>query len=218
MKAERVKFETREQYLLAAVEAIRPIFTRAEATIPAVHVSTGWPSTRGTSQKRKALGECWDKSASADSVAQVFISPFLSDCLNALPPAEDGCGVLPTLVHELVHVSVGNDAGHGKHFRKLALAVGLEGKMTSTNAGKPLVAALKEIMADLGDYPHAKLDALLSGKKKQGTRMVKCECVTCGYVLRTTKKWLDIGVPSCPAGHGIMGFELPESSGDESDE
>lgn len=210
MKNQTLKFETREQYLLAAVEAVRPIFTRAGATIPPVHVSTGWPSSRGTSQKRKALGECWDKTASADTVAQIFISPWLSDCLNARPPGDDGCGVLPVLVHELVHAVLGTEAGHGPKFRKLALAVGLEGKMTSTNAGAQLVEELKAIMPALGDYPHAKLDLTKSGRKKQGTRMIKCECAECQYTVRTTKKWLEMAVPECPLGHGEMGYEMPE--------
>ena len=29
---------------------------------------------------------------------------------------------------------------------------------------------------------------------------VKVECVDCGYVIRTTRKWLDVGNPSCPEG------------------
>jgi hypothetical protein len=203
MKAESVKFGTREQYLLAAVDSLRPLFTRAGATIPAVHVSTGWPSSRGTSQKRKALGECWDKSASADKVAQVFISPWLSDCLNARPPGNDGMGVLPVLVHELVHVVIGNEAGHGPKFRKLALAVGLEGKMTSTIAGEKLIGELKALMPALGDYPHAKLDLLKRPTKKQGTRMIKCVC-PCGYTVRTTKKWLERGTPTCPCGEDMV--------------
>ncbi|MGV9815795.1 hypothetical protein ACWDTQ_28285 [Streptomyces cellulosae] len=43
-----------------------------------------------------------------------------------------------------------------------------------------------------------------SGPKKQGTRMVKVTCSTdceCGgYTVRTTQKWIAVGMPICPAG------------------
>jgi hypothetical protein len=38
----------------------------------------------------------------------------------------------------------------------------------------------------------------------QGTRMLKVECPDCGYTLRTTRKWLDTGLPSCPAGNEMQ--------------
>jgi len=36
--------------------------------------------------------------------------------------------------------------------------------------------------------------------------MLKCECVTCGYTVRTARKWLEeAGAPVCPTeGHGVM--------------
>lgn len=37
---------------------------------------------------------------------------------------------------------------------------------------------------------------------KQGTQMLKVECASSGYTLRTTAKWLDaFGAPICPC-HG----------------
>jgi hypothetical protein len=35
---------------------------------------------------------------------------------------------------------------------------------------------------------------------KPGSRLLKCECPACGYTIRTTQKWLDIGTPTCPCG------------------
>ena len=47
-------------------------------------------------------------------------------------------------------------------------------------------------------YPHSKLNVTLE-TKPQTTRMIKCECATCGFVVRTTRKWLDeVGAPHCP--------------------
>ena len=37
----------------------------------------------------------------------------------------------------------------------------------------------------------------LDGRKKQSTRMLRCRCMDCGYTLRTTQKWIEVGVPTC---------------------
>lgn len=34
--------------------------------------------------------------------------------------------------------------------------------------------------------------------RRQTCRLLKVECPTCGYVVRTTRKWLDRGAPICP--------------------
>ena len=213
---------TREAWLIAATEKFGATFTRAGAEIPPVQIACGWPSRRGLGTKNRLLGECWDKKCSADAKPQIFISPWLDNELHCIQPADaagfgvgDFMGVLPTLAHELVHAVAGNAAKHGKDFKKLAVAVGLEGPMTSTHAGARLAQECEDIYKILGPYPHAKINPLeKGGHKKQKTRMVKCECAGCGYVVRTAKKWLDeIGAPHCPK-HGSMSFELPELNDD----
>ncbi len=53
-------------------------------------------------------------------------------------------------------------------------------------------------------FPHAELHAMTNGRKKQVARLVKCQCATCGYTVRTTRQWLDdMGAPHCPQ-HGEM--------------
>lgn len=207
------KHTTREAYLLAAVELCKPMFDRVGVKLPPVHVSTGWPSGRSPSAKQKALGECWDSAASADQVHQIFISPWMPDPLHVRE--NDASGVLPTLVHELVHAAVGLKCGHKGQFRKVATDLGLEGPMTATHAGEILMNQLRDMLPLLGRYPHAKLEPSLRGKKKQGTRMVKCECMTCGYIVRTSRKWIDLGTPSCPVGHGTMHTEIPDEGDNE---
>jgi len=110
-------------------------------------------------------------------------------------------GVLPTLTHELVHVVTWGE-GHKGRFKQVALACGLAGKMTSTHAGAELCERLAEIAGRLGPYPHGQLTASFSRRKTQSTRMIKCEAVKCcGYVIRTTRKWLDeVGMPKCTHG------------------
>ena len=71
---------------------------------------------------------------------------------------------------------------------RVAVAIGLTGKMTQTVAGPRLGETLKSIADQLGPYPHAKIDPSL--RKKQGTRMLKIECDACGFTARTSGKWM----------------------------
>jgi len=181
---------TREAWLLEAAALLRPLFAEAGAELPALRVSVGWPGGRG--KKATTIGQCWSKAAASDEVAQLFISPVLEDAVQ----------ILATLVHELVHAVDDCQSGHRGAFAKLAKAVGLEGPMTATHAGEELKAALEEIVSSLGDFPHAAMLAggASSGPKKQSTRMLKVECPADGYIVRTTAKWLELGVPTCPCG------------------
>jgi hypothetical protein len=44
--------------------------------------------------------------------------------------------------------------------------------------------------------------------KKQGARLLKAQCMTCGYVVRVTAKWLALGAPHCHRPqHGPMTVE-----------
>lgn len=195
-----MKHTTREAWLEAAVTICTPLFEAAGYKVPRVRVACGWPSRGGLSAKQKAIGQCWSKDASADKVPQIFISPYLSE------PVEE-FGVLPVLIHEVVHAVVGVDQKHNKVFGKCARAVGLEGKLTSTIGGAELLEKCKTYVKQLGEYPHSKLDPKKSPLAKQGTRLIKCMCNSCGYVVRTTCKWLDeVGPPRCGvASHGAMG-------------
>lgn len=179
---------TREQWLGAGVELLRPIFMTADALLPPViHTSIGFPS-RGAVARTRVLGQCWSREASQDGNCQIYISPVL------ITPVD----VLDTLTHELVHV-VTPGAGHKGQFISVSKRIGLtEGKPKSAAAGADLRASLERIASDLGELPHPPLSTGFGLMKKQGTRMVKCECPECGYTARTTRKWLDVGAPICP--------------------
>lgn len=210
----KTKFETREMWLITAVEAMKPLFKDKGYEVPPVRVACGWPSIGATSTKKRRIGECWSKESATDKTCQIFISPWLIDTTS------EG-GVLATLVHEVVHAVVGNKEGHNKVFGKCARAVGLEGKLTATTAGEALTAQMKEWATKLGDYPHARLDSFKSPTKKQTTRMVKCECGVCGYTVRTSRKWLEeAGAPICPCNKKSMKFDIPDEleSDDDGDE
>lgn len=180
---------TREAWLTAAVSALTPLLEAVAATVPPVRVSVGFPGGRG--RKNAVIGQCWAPEASADGVAQVFISPTIVD----------GVQVLSTLLHEMVHAADANKSGHRGPFARIAKAVGLTGAMTATVPGEALSATLTTVLDGLGAFPHAALKPGATGAHKpQGTRMLKVSCPVCGYTARTTQKWLDKGYPSCPDG------------------
>lgn len=173
---------TREEWLNALVEKLRPSYRDELPEV--IKISVGFTS-KGVRSNR--IGECWHPEASADHVPQVFVHPKMSD----------GTEVAGVVVHELIH-ACRPEAAHGKDFRKVAVRIGLEGKMTSTTVGPELLARLAKIVDELGPYPHGALvGGLSSTGPKQGTRMLKVECPDCGYVVRTTAKWLDMGAPIC---------------------
>jgi hypothetical protein len=174
---------TREAYLLAATEKLRTgLFLEHGVNIPEVRVSVGFP---GGGSARKRIGEYWHASAIKDGIPQIFISPVLNDAIDALD----------VLVHELVHACTPG-AGHKKPFKDLGLKVGLVGKPKSMGAGPDLKVRLNAMVSELGPYPHAGIN--LQDRKKQTTRLNKCECQSCGYTVRVTQKWLEIGAPICP--------------------
>lgn len=180
---------TREQWLLKAVDHFRSgLFRDHGAEIPEVRVSVGFPGKNA----RKVVGVYYKTTACLDGIPQIYISPVHRDPVAALD----------TLVHELVH-ACRPDAGHGKDFRKLALAVGLQGPMRSASAGPELKERLNTLAQELGEFPHAGIN--LADRKKQTTRLNKAECRECGYTVRVTAKWLEsIGAPLCPCNGEAM--------------
>ena len=170
----------REAWLIEALPLLQAeVFGPAGLTIPSdVKVACSWP---GGGSARKRIGECWPRAFSAAKVNEMFISPRIAEPVPALD----------ILAHELIHAIDDCKSGHKAPFRKMALAIGLEGKMTATHAGEKLRPVLEGIVAKLGAYPHSQLD--LSARKKQTTRNIKCVCTDedCGAVFRMTQSWID---------------------------
>lgn len=174
---------TREEWLQAFTNAARPHFKAAGTALPKkVLTSVGFPSA---GQRSKVIGECWYASASDNKVSEIFLRPSLQ---------ADSRRIAGVLVHELCHAALPEGTAHGPAFKKLATALGLGGKMTATIETDAFYAWADPIIKELGAFPGANLNdksTLEGGKKKQSTRMVKCECQDCGLVFRTTQKWVD---------------------------
>lgn len=185
----------REQWLLKLVDKLRPDFDRAGFPLPEkIRASCSWPSKSALAQKKRRIGEAWSADCSGDQHFETFISPTLQD------PIQVGA----TLAHELVHCAVGLKERHGPVFRKCALAIGLEGKMTATTAGPALAERLHALVTKLGPYPHAELKHS-NAPPKQTTRMIKVECNDCGCICRMTRKWLEeAGAPTCACGGNMF--------------
>lgn len=191
-------FDLREQWLSAAIDAVRPRISEAGFTLPRdLKVTCGFPV--GCRGGKKILGQCISPVASAKGYTEMCISPTISDPMK----------VLGILVHELGHAAVGVEAGHGAPFKAYCAALGLTGKATEAMPGADTAGWLQnEILPLLGAYPHAAVDP--NARKKQGTRMIKLVCPETGYTVRTTKKWLEHGYPTSPAG-----FEMVAVGGEE---
>ncbi len=196
----------REAYLQKAIDLLRPDFHTAGFSLPEnIRVSVGFPSRGALGTKKRTLGECWSSKAATDKSHAIFISPLMGK-------ADE---VLAVLVHEACHAAVGVECKHKGAFRKAALAMGLEGKMTSTVAGQALKTRLEEVAALLGPYPHSALFHS-AAEKKQTCRQLKVVCEKCGCICRMSQKAIDDpGCPTCACGGAMVPEEPEDEGGDE---
>lgn len=190
---------TREAWLNRAAHYIHNQFRiefeeifgeQGEAHLSALLVSTGFPSRGGLST---VIGECWKAEASEGGAHHIFINPRLHDIVQ----------VVATLAHEMIHAADNGEHKHRGKFVKCARAIGLEGKATATVAGEAFAEFARGLESQIGPYPHQLLKPLKVAKK-QTTRMLKLEADCCGYMVRTTQKWIDEGLPSCPCGNEMQ--------------
>jgi len=173
----------REAWLQKIIDIWRPYFLRLGHDLPTrIWISPGRPpSSRWT-------GACYLGAASDDGNPHIFIHPVLSDSTR----------VAGVVVHQLCHVALGNRS-HGPPFRRLATAMGLVGKMTKTIEGPLFLAIMPATIDRIGPYPHPALRQLRRlDRKLARTRLVRVNCAACGYLMRTTQRWLMVAVPICP--------------------
>lgn len=184
--------QNREAWLGQAVRAMTEWFAQEGEEVPDIRVSVGWPGGRGP--KATVRGQCWPTTSAEDGVCQIFISPVQADTVTTLA----------VLLHEMVHAVDDCSDGHRGNFIRVAKAIGFTPKWTcSDNRTLNLTDQLEELAERLGDFPSASIvtgSRAADTPKKQGTRMIKVVCPADGYTLRTTQKWLDVGVPTCPCG------------------
>ena len=178
------KHSSREGWLLAAIDLLRPQFKLKGHRIPSkIQVSCGFAST-GT--RSHHVGQCWSQKSSSNGLNQIFISPVLHE------PVE----VLDTLVHELVHAVDDCQHKHGAEFKKIALSLGLKGPMRSADAGPELRKKLAQLALELGPYLHGQLK--VSHKRAVSRSRPRAKCAQCGFQVPMYRKFLAYGPPLCP--------------------
>jgi hypothetical protein len=200
---------TRESYIGAAVELMRPVFEARGQKLPANIRAT--IAFTGKGWKGKARGQCWSDAMAADGATEIMV------CLRET----DTKRIINILTHELCHAvqflnakedgkPIAKGAGHGNTFRVVALAMDLEPtkKPTAKNpdrvvwdyalGGEAWATWAQPIIDALGVCPHAALAEAYAKKEaeaKQTTRMLKFTHEGCGatedagdYVWRASAK------------------------------
>ena len=188
-------FSTREEWLSVFVKYLRPVFAAAGSPLPEkIRISCAFPV-----RSRTAIGQILSQRLSMDGTREIFISPVLSEAAR----------VCDVVIHELVHAALPEGCGHGAKFRRLALKLGLVGKMTATIAGEQLRAWLESIIpVYLGEYPHSRVISFDAGKK-QTTRLIKLQCPACEMIVRATRQGLEEScLPFCACQNGKYRFAL----------
>ena len=189
-------FSNREEWLQKAVGEVSLLFKPLGLRVPDVQISMGFT---GCGKNTNSIGECWPRQAAQDNSNHIFISPVLET------PFE----VLEVVTHELVHAIDDCKHKHGKEFKKIALDVGLEGPMRSTNAGAGLGVELEEIAKKLGKFPHKKLK--LPTKRIVMRERPSGKCPKCEYRVPMLKLYLQFGAPLCPI-HKVQMEEIGDWS------
>ena len=177
----------RENWLNQLALACNDRFIELGHKLPSFRVSCGFTSK---GNKGKRIGECWSSACSKDAHHEIFVSPILDEPLK----------VAGTLVHELIHAAVGLQHKHAGDFKTMALAIGLEGKMTATTEGQVFIDFITPILATLGAYPHAQLSGgKSSSPESRSGKLLRFKCPDCGYTIYVTKTWnFKCGVAPCP--------------------
>lgn len=181
--------QTREQWLATALDEARPVVESLTGEFLArrIRVGVGFPSTF---RRSGTLAECWPDVDSGDATAEVIISPTIAD------PVEVFARLLGQIIRTLPGAMSPASVSYRAAFDAVMLTGGADKNALLYSA--EFYDQWEQIVASLGDYPHAELSTGV--KKTQSTRMLKMVCPQCGYILRTTEKWIKQGIPVCHDG------------------
>ena len=105
---------------------------------------------------------------------------------------EDPKMVLHVLLHELIHAFCPED-GHRGRFPKIMKRLNSVGKMTESNYGYEQMAWFDMLLDNIRPWAevHKPFAVTPRGQRGKGSRLIKCECLSCGFVMRTTRKHID---------------------------
>lgn len=195
--------------------SIAPLITEAERVISEAIKHFGLKTnpadiliTIQTKGRKQAIGWFWAErwKCNKSTIHEINMS---AECLQ-----DKNMGEL--LLHELAHaenktLDIRDCANriHNKHFKTMAERLGLKVHPRDkavgygyTDLDKPAEEFLVKIKFKHKLFTMARLTPTTRGAGP-GSRLLKLECPNCGYVVRTTQKWLDTGLPSCHCGHDM---------------
>ena len=220
----------REGWLNALAEKFAPRFKEYGYDMPKFRVSVGFCSSGARSS---TAAQCWHSQCSSDNTFEIFImpdqvEPFLVAChlWHELTHATVGfdCGHKGAFATICKHVGLNGpmtSTTPGEAFKEYVkpfldeLGPMPHAKLTFDRGIVVKVPRLRIGMDESGsdddgddgeEIEVSPVGGASTAKPKQSTRLKKCECQECGYTVRVTQKWLDIGAPHCPE-HGPMKSE-----------
>ncbi len=215
----------RETWLRQVADLMAPKFEDLGFPIPPFRVALGFPFKAET-----ATGQCWDKSISGDRHFEIFInlgrddsraiaSTLAHEIAHAAAGLEHGHkGDFATLARglgfngRLTHVQDLDKApGHVAWIDSILTVTGpiphaamrlrdSEGIKIVKRAGGGMAP---DAVRGRDDGDTGRDAPISSGPKPQTGRMLKACCSDCGYTVRVSAKWLEVGSPHCPT-HGAM--------------
>lgn len=193
MNAHETPSAIRQHWIEEAAIMFRDHFKANGYTVPDnVRFSIGFPV--GAKDGKRKMGQCFPAEYTSDNNHEIFLSPHYDSTEE----------LLNTIAHEMVHAVTG--PGHKGPFKQCALAIGFKGPMTRTPNDIKMEWFINSLKAKLGEFPAGQL--ILTTRKKQTTRLLKCECQSCGYVARVAGKWIvEAGEPICPVDQEQMKCE-----------
>jgi len=194
-----MNYATREDWLTDAVAQLRPIFDVIGKPIPnRIRVTAGHPINF---KRNRRLGDCHAAGDSADRSIEICVSPTI-----AKPVA-----VFTVLLSQLCRATAGA-LSYGTAYESIATEVGLVptnvdtlDKWKTCTGNAMFTDLYGELIAGLGDYPHAALG--VADSRTQSTRMLKAFCPECSYTVRLTSKWAAMGLPTCPLDGEVFTLE-----------
>lgn len=213
----------REAWLNAMAERMAPRFEELGFPLPKFRAAIGFTSG---GMRSAANGECWHPKSSADGVYEILIRPDVAE------PYYAAAILFHELTHTAVGFKENHRGKFAKVMKACGLAApftstvpteafnewvapfieelgplphaSLRWTGTSIEPGKkPIVVGKIAKALRVGDEVEPVDEPASTAKPKQGTRLKKASCPECGYTVRVTQKWLDVGPPHCPK-HGAM--------------
>lgn len=219
---------TREAWLLRAVEYFRPRFEEIGFPLPKrVHVSVGYGIDGRGTENGTILGVCFASWVSADNVNHIYISPEIGDTarvldvlMHELCHAADDCqnghkGPFAEAAAKLglVGPMTATVAGEDLALELKALAVELGEYPHGQLRPRDYTPPMPPTVPGLPGVPTPDLPPRIGGGRRPSSApkpqqnrhvLLRCEAEGCGcegYQVRTSRKWIQKGLPFCPGGN-----------------